>query len=73
MVQWLRLCALTAEGLGSIPGQGTKSPHSISCAAWQKIYIYWKIGVKLSIFADIQFLEAKEESAERLITNKKFQ
>ena len=23
-VQWLRLCAFTAEGTGSIPGQGTK-------------------------------------------------
>ena len=27
-VQWLRLCALTAEDLGSIPGQGTKIPHA---------------------------------------------
>ena len=26
MVQWLRLCASTAEGMGSIPGQGTKDP-----------------------------------------------
>ena len=25
MVQWLRLCAPNAEGLGSIPGQGTRS------------------------------------------------
>ena len=28
--QWLRLLASTAGGLGSIPGQGTRSPH----AAW---------------------------------------
>ena len=27
-VQWLRLRASTAEGLGLIPGQGTKSPTS---------------------------------------------
>ena len=27
-VQWLGLCALTAEGLGSIPGWGTKIPHA---------------------------------------------
>ena len=27
-VQWLRLCASTAEGTGSIPGQGTKIPHA---------------------------------------------
>ena len=29
VVQWLRLHAPNTEGLGSIPGQGTKSP----CAA----------------------------------------
>ena len=28
--QWLGLCILTAKGLGSIPGQGTKIPQ----AAW---------------------------------------
>ena len=27
-VQWLGLCALTAEGLGSIPGRGTKTPQA---------------------------------------------
>ena len=26
VVQWLRLCAFPAEGMGSIPGQGTKIP-----------------------------------------------
>ena len=26
MVQWLRLCASTAGGVGSVPGQGTKTP-----------------------------------------------
>ncbi|TEA37724.1 hypothetical protein DBR06_SOUSAS9210046, partial [Sousa chinensis] len=25
MVQWLRLCAPSGRGLGSIPGQGTRS------------------------------------------------
>ena len=30
VVQWLRLQASTAGGMGSIPGQGTKIPH----AAW---------------------------------------
>ena len=29
VVQWLRLHASTAEGLGSIPGQGTKIPHAV--------------------------------------------
>ena len=27
MVQWLGLCAFTAEGLGSIPGRRTKIPQ----------------------------------------------
>ena len=29
MVQWLGLCPVVAEGLGSIPGQGTKSPQAV--------------------------------------------
>ena len=29
MVQWLRLHASTAVGIGSIPGQGTKILHAI--------------------------------------------
>ena len=37
MVQWLRLCAPNAVGLGSIPGQGTRShmhaTTKILCAA----------------------------------------
>ena len=27
-VQWLRFCASTAGGAGSIPGRGTKIPHA---------------------------------------------
>ena len=29
--QWLGLCASTAEGTGSIPGQGTKILHATRC------------------------------------------
>ena len=29
VVQWLRLHASNAEGMGSIPGWGTKIPHAI--------------------------------------------
>ena len=29
VVQWLRLHASSAGGLGSIPGQGTKIPHAV--------------------------------------------
>ena len=35
-VQWLRLCASTAVGAGSIPGQGTKSPHAAWCSQKKK-------------------------------------
>ena len=28
VIQWLRLCALTARGLGSIPGHGTMIPQN---------------------------------------------
>ena len=31
VVQWLRLCTSTAGGMGSIPGQGTKIPHTQKC------------------------------------------
>ena len=30
-VQWLGLCALTAEGPGSTPGGGTKIPEAVRC------------------------------------------
>ena len=33
LVQWLRLCALNAEGLGSIPGEGTRS-HILQPRFW---------------------------------------
>ena len=28
-VQWLRLCTSTAQGTGSVPGEGTKIPHDM--------------------------------------------
>ena len=31
VVQWLGLRAFTAEGLGSIPGRGTKIPQASKC------------------------------------------
>ena len=34
VIQRLRLCATNAEGMGSIPGQGTKFPHAH--VAWPK-------------------------------------
>ena len=47
MVQWLRLQAANAGGMGLIPGQGTKIPHA---TGWgQKIKLKKKIG-KLVVF-----------------------
>ena len=37
MVQWLGLCTLTAEGPGSIPGQGTKIPQPVWCGQKKKL------------------------------------
>ncbi|TEA37350.1 hypothetical protein DBR06_SOUSAS1910041, partial [Sousa chinensis] len=39
VVQWLRLCAPNAGGLGSIPGQGTRShmPQLRACTSQLKI------------------------------------
>ena len=46
-VQWLRLHASNAGGMGLIPGQGTKIPHA---TGWgQKIKLKKKIG-KLVVF-----------------------
>ena len=36
VVRWLRLCAATAGGKGSIPGQGTKIPHPACCSQQQQ-------------------------------------
>ena len=46
MVQWLRLHAINAEGVGSIPGQGIKIPHAMSCG--QKIKIKLRLPVEES-------------------------
>ena len=31
VVEWLGLCVSTAEGPGSIPGQGAKIPEAVQC------------------------------------------
>ena len=36
VVQWLGLCASTAEGMASIPGLGTKIPHAVRCSRKKK-------------------------------------
>ena len=32
VIQWLRLYASTAGGMGLIPGWGTKIPHAMQCS-----------------------------------------
>ena len=36
VVQWLRLCASNAGGMGLIPGQGTKILHASRCGKEKK-------------------------------------
>ena len=36
-VQWLRLDAPNAEGMCSIPSQGTKIPHAAQCGKKKKV------------------------------------
>ena len=38
-VQWWGLRALTAQGVGSVPGQGTKIPETAQHSKKQKTYI----------------------------------
>ena len=36
VIQWLRFCTSTSGGVGSIPGQGTKIPHTEWCGQKKK-------------------------------------
>ena len=40
MVQWLGVCSFTAEGPGSIPGQGTKIRQAVQWAQGKKITLF---------------------------------
>ena len=42
MVQWLGLSALTAEGLVSIPSQGTKIPQSRAAQPKKKFFFHFR-------------------------------
>ena len=55
MVQWLRLCASTAGGTGSIPGQGTEIPHAVQPKQQIKIH---KHNTKLKICPCREAIEA---------------
>ena len=51
-VQWLGLCAFTAEGTGSIPGWGTKIPQA-TWGSQKNIYIYIYLYIYIYIFVYI--------------------
>ena len=36
VVQWLRICASTAGGMGLIPDLGSKIPHALQCSQKKK-------------------------------------
>ena len=40
MVQCLRLSTSITEGVGSIPGQGTKIPHAVLCSKKKKYQLF---------------------------------
>ena len=42
MVQWLRICASTAGGLGSVPDWGTKILHATQCRQKNTKYSCYK-------------------------------
>ena len=43
MVQWLRLSAFTAMGLGSIPAWGTEIPKAMWCSQKKKKELFKKL------------------------------
>ena len=45
VAQWLRLCASNADGVGSIPGQGTKTPHATKHQYFSNNYLIQAIPV----------------------------
>ena len=50
-VEWLRLCASTAGGVGLIPGQDTKIPHAVYSATPQKNEMQRTIAKMLKLLA----------------------
>ena len=57
MVQWLRICACTAGGMGSIPGQGNKIPHVTQCSQKEKKKVVEVIKELLQSIGSAQLLK----------------
>ena len=45
VVQWLRLCTSTAGDVGSILGQGTKTPHTTRCSQKNNNAYHFRVSV----------------------------
>ena len=54
VVHWLRLCASTAGGTGSMPGRGTRIPHASQCRPKKVTFV-------LKIIHDISFNSIKAQ------------
>ena len=64
-VQWLRLHTSNTEGIGLIPGQGTKTPHSTCCKGWPK-----KERETLVILAEVFIIVFSEKRSGKETTHK---
>ena len=77
VVQWLRLHASNAGGMGSIPGQGTKIPQAMQCGQkikerkkenqatlWEKIFAVNIPGIGLipRIYKELLQISYKKQS-----------
>ena len=56
-VQWLRLCASTTGGTGSIPGWGTKAPHAAGRPKEKKQKLFSPIFLILFLQTHLEFRE----------------
>ena len=55
-VQWLRLQASTAGGMGSISGLGIKIPHAAGCSQKKKKFFFWLCIYVYSLYVTIVFI-----------------
>ena len=57
VVQWLGLHALTAEGLGSIPGQGTQIPQAARLSQRKRKRLTYLLTIH-QVYKEVDFQEA---------------
>ena len=62
MVQWLGLCAFTAEGAGSVPGWGTRITQAAGHNNDNKIYVYTHTHTHTNTHTHTHIYEGKLEN-----------